>query len=431
MNNTSGRASKHRICRRFLAAFAIGATLCAQNPPAAKITLSQALQEAIDKNLNLLAEKHNVAIADARIITAGIKPNPLLSVEGDHQNLLGSTYTLDNNGGPQEYSIRVDFLLERGHKRERRVELAQAVKSVTELQFLNTVRGLVLDVQNSFIDALAAKASLTLATENLKSLNDIVAINAIRVRAGDLSQVELTRSKLAALQFQNAVKQAELKLRIAKSRLQFLMGRPVMAADFNVDGELRREILAEGIEPLREQAMKLRPDLLSIVKDQARSDADLRLQTATAKVDFTLGTEYRRQQYTAYSNSLGFFMSVPLPVFNKNQGEIERAKREGQQLVMRVNAAKSSIAAELDAAWQQYQTSKLLLESIEKDMLEQAREVRSITEYSYRRGEASFVEFLDAQRAFNDTMQSYNDARADYARSLFLLDSISGKAVNP
>ncbi len=410
---------------------ALVAVLCAQSASPPKLTLTESVQEALNKNLSLLAEKHNIAIAEARIITARLRPNPVLSFSADHQNVLGSTYTLDNGAGPNEYSARVDFLMERGGKRERRVEVAEALKSVAELQFLNSVRGLVLDVQSAFVDTLAAKASLTLAQENLKALNDIVSVNATRVRAGDLAQVELVRSRLAALQFQNAVKQAELKLLTSKNRLQFLIGRTSVSADFDTGGELRRESIDTGVEPLREQAMRLRPDLLSIMRDQQRSASDLKLQLATAKVDYTIGSEYRRQQLPAYSNSLGFFVSVPLPVFNKNQGEIERATRESQQLGMRVNAMKASIGAELEGAWQQYRTSKSLLESIEKDMIAQARDVRSTTEYSYRRGEASFVEFLDAQRAFNETMQSYNDARADYARSLFLLDSISGKAVNP
>ena len=275
--------------------------------------------------------------------------------------------------------------MERGGKRERRIDVAEAVKSVAELQFLNTIRGLVLDIQSAFVDTLSAKASLTLAQENLKALNDIVSVNTTRVRVGD----------------------------------------------FDIEGEVRRESMDVGGEPLREQAMRLRPDLQSILRDQQRSAAELKLQVATAKVDYTIGSEYRRQQFPAYSNLLGFFVSVSLPVFNKNQGEIERATRENRQLAMRANAIKSASSAESEGAWQQYQTSKSLLDNIEKQMIEQARDVRTTTEYSYRRGEASFVEFLDAQRAFNDTMQSYNDARADYARSLFLLDSISGKAVNP
>jgi len=96
---------------------------------------------------------------------------------------------------------------------------------------------------------------------------------------------------------------------------------------------------------------------------------------------------------------------------------------------VRIQAAESDVQNEVRNAWLQYATSRELLESIEHDLLDQAREVRSTMEYSYRRGEASLVEFLDAQRAFNDARQSYNDARADFARSLYTIDSISGKAV--
>jgi cobalt-zinc-cadmium efflux system outer membrane protein len=90
-----------------------------------------------------------------------------------------------------------------------------------------------------------------------------------------------------------------------------------------------------------------------------------------------------------------------------------------------------SVAAEIDVAWKQYQTAKRLMERYEQDLLKRARDVRQITEFSYRRGEASFLELLDAQRVFNETMQGYNESRADLARSLYVLDAASGKAVNP
>jgi cobalt-zinc-cadmium efflux system outer membrane protein len=128
---------------------------------------------------------------------------------------------------------------------------------------------------------------------------------------------------------------------------------------------------------------------------------------------------------------VGFFFSAPLPVFNRNQGEIERARREQEQIIARIRALEHDISAEVDSAYQQYGAARDLLENVERHMLAQAREVRQTIEYSYRRGEATFVDLLDAQRAFNDTMQSYNDARADFARSLYLIDSISGKGVTP
>ena len=154
----------------------------------------------------------------------------------------------------------------------------------------------------------------------------------------------------------------------------------------------------------------------------------VRSQIAQGKVDYTIGTEFRRQQGIAGTgNSLGFFFSVPLPVFNRNQGEIARAREERQQVEARTRALEAVIRNELNAAWQQYDTARSLLARIEGEMLDQARSVLASMEYSYRAGEASLVEFLDAQRAFNDTMQGYNEARAEYARSLYLIDSVTGK----
>jgi len=147
-------------------------------------------------------------------------------------------------------------------------------------------------------------------------------------------------------------------------------------------------------------------------------------------VDYVVGTEYRCQQGLAGTgNSLGLFFSTPLPLFNRNQGEIERARQEHQQIELRLRGLEATIRSDVDTAYEQYSTAKGLLETIERDMLQQSQDVRQIMEYSYRRGEATLVEFLDAQRAFNETTQAYNEARAEYARSLYLIDSIAGKSV--
>ena len=398
----------------------------------ATIDLPVAMQEAITNNLVVLAEKSNITVAEARIITARLKPNPILSLSSDHLDVLGTGYNTVNNGGPAESALQINYLLERGGKREARVALAEAVKTVTELQVRNVVRALLLDVQNSYIDILSAKANLQLANQNLKVFNDVVEINTVRVRAGDLAKVELVRSQVAALQFRNAVRQAELRIAAAKNRLQLLMGRRLPDAAFDVRGELSKAVLITSLDELRKLALELRPDLEGLRRDVARSGADYKLQLANGKVDYTVGAEVRRQQGPAgQGNSAGLLFSMPIPVNNKNQGEIERARREGLQAELRVKALEQFILAEMENAFQQHQTSKLLLESIEKDLLAQAQEVRETMLYSYRRGEASFVEFLDAQRAFNDTVQGYNDARADYARTLFLIDSITGKVVTP
>ena len=413
---------------RFICGLCLAGYLCAQSP-AEKLTLDQAVAEALEKNLVLLAERSNIAIAEARVLTARLRPNPVVSVGGDHMDLLGTGFNDLNAGGPSEFSLRTDFLWERGGKRRLRTEVAEAARSVAQLQFLNSVRGVVLDVQSAFVDALLARDSLALARENLSSLNQIVEINAARVKAGDLAEVELIRSRLAALQFETSVRQAELKLRAALVRLQTFLGRSKPSPSFDVAGDLSRAKAAPALEELRTSARELRPDLRALNRDRERAEAELRSQIAQGKVDYTLGTEYRRQQVAAKSNSLGVFLNVPLPVFNRNQGEIERARQERQQIHWRVGALEAAIAAEVENAYQQFLTARSLLEAIEGQMVGQARDVREITEFSYKRGEATLLQLLDAQRAFNETMQAYNEARAEYARNLYLLDAVSGKAV--
>jgi cobalt-zinc-cadmium efflux system outer membrane protein len=377
-----------------------------------------------------MAERYNLSIADARIVTARLRPNPVLSLYGDLLDLAGTGFNAQNAAGPPEYGIRTDFIWERGDKRRYRIETAQQAKEVARMQLLNAVRALALDVQGAFIDVALAKENLKLAEDNLAAFNKIVRVNAERVRAGDLAAVELTRTELAELQFNNAVIQTQARLRIAKQRLQLLMGRVAPSESFDVAGEMRRETLPFQLAELQQQAIARRPDYLAMQREQARSQAEIRLQLAQRKVDYTVGTEYRRQQGLAgKGNSLGFFFSVPLPIFDRNQGEIDRTRQEQSQIEARAHALEAEIRNEIAAAWRQYETARTMLARIEDGMLLKARRVLDTMGFSYRSGEASLVEFLDAQRAFNDTTQSYNEARAEYARSLYLIDAAVGNGL--
>lgn len=399
--------------------------LCAET-----ITVEQAVAEALEKNVGLLAERANIAIAEARIITARLRPNPVLSMGSNHLDLLGTHFNDQNGGGPSEMSLHSEFIIERGGKRRARTEAAIAARSVTELQVLDAARTLTLNVQNAFVDVLLAKSSLALAKENSDSAATIVGVNAARVKAGEVAELELIRSRLAALQSENAVRLAEMKVRTSLARLQTVIGRAKPSSTFDVTGELRRDNAIPGLDVLQQLAGEKRPDLNALRRDVARAAAEKRLQVAQAKPDLTFGSEFIRQQVNAKANSLSFEVGLPLPVFNRNQGEIARAGAEQRQAELRLRALQAGIAGEAETAWRQLETARDLLQSIESRMLQQARDVREITGFSYRRHEATLLELLDAQRAFNETMQAYNEARAEYARSLYLVDSISGRT-NP
>jgi len=327
--------------------------LSAARAGAETLTIAQAVDEAVRHNLTLIAQRANLSVADTQMLTARLRPNPVASFGADHLDLLGTGFDDVNNGGPPEVAFRVDLPIERGAKRERRIDLASASKALAEAQFADAVRTLRADVTLACIDVLAARATRTLVADNLRAFEDLARVNRARVAAGSLAPVESTRSEVARLQFRSTAVRADLDLATALARVRTLIGRsatdPIDLAD-----DLRVADTAAGIPDVaavQQLALATRPDLRSLQLGQARSVADLRLQEALGRIDYTVGAEYRRQQGIAgRSNSLGFFVSAPIPVLNRNQGEIARADAEHDQLSRQTAAVRAQILSDVDSA---------------------------------------------------------------------------------
>jgi cobalt-zinc-cadmium efflux system outer membrane protein len=425
-----GLGIRRHVCAQVFLAVCLTIPGRAQAPPPARITVEEAVAEAIQNNLSLLAERANIGIAEAHILTARLRPNPVATASSDHLDFLGTGFNEINGAGPSEYSLETDFLIEGGGKRKKRIDVADKAKAVVESSFLDVVRTTSLDVQSAYVAALLARDALDVARQNLDAFNQIVEINTARVKAGDIAEVDLLRVRVAALQYANSVRRAELEVQTTSTRLKTLLGRGPGSPTPAVTGELRSGGTVPILTELRAIALQSRPDLRTFRLDAQRAAADLRLQMAQAKPDITLGAQYLRQQgVNGRGNMLGFVASVPLPVFNRNQGEVARASQEQKEIDLRIKAQELAIAEEVETAYNQYLAAHQMLDTIQGQMLTEARDVREITDFSYRRGEATLLEFLDAQRAFNETMQAYNEARAEYARSLYVLDAVCGKAV--
>jgi cobalt-zinc-cadmium efflux system outer membrane protein len=408
----------------------LGVTLSASRAGAQTLTIAQAVDEAVQHNLTLIAQRANLPVADTQMLTARLRPNPVASVSADHLDLLGTGFDDVNNGGPPEVAFRVDLPIERGAKRERRIDLASASKALAEAQFADAVRTLRADVTLACIDVLAARATRALVADNLRAFEDLARVNRARVAAGSLAPVESTRSEVARLQFRSTAVRAELDLATALARLRTLIGRP--AADpIDLADDLRVAAAAvPDVAAVQQLALATRPDLRSLELGQARSVADLRLQESIGRIDYTVGAEYRRQQgVSGRSNSLGFFVTAPLPVLNRNQGEIARAGAEHDQLSRQTAAVRAQIQSDVDVAYREYTTNRDLVAAIEGDLIQPATSARDISTYTYRAGGSSLLELLDAQRAFNDTMLSYLDAQAGLRRAAARLNAAVGMEV--
>src|SRR5262249_13217080 len=153
--------------------------------------------------------------------------------------------------------------------------------SAAELRLRNAMRSVVLDTQNAFVDVLLAREAVNLARQDYEALDHVVRVSTTRVKAGDLAEVELLRSRVATLQYQNAVSQAELRLKSAYERLRLVIGRGIAARPIEAIGEMRRDLNPVRRESVLQEAKQLRPDLLARRQEQVRSQAELRLQIAT------------------------------------------------------------------------------------------------------------------------------------------------------
>jgi outer membrane protein, heavy metal efflux system len=213
-----------------------------------------------------------------------------------------------------------------------------------------------------------------------------------------------------------------------------LLGKKPDDEPVDIEGHLGTVPAAVGpnLAELQETARAARPDLQALRNDQARTQADLRLQIAQGKVDYTLGAEYRRQQgVNGRGNLLGLFVSVPLPVFNRNQGEIVRAEAARERAARSIAAVETDIAGEVAAAYQEFESARELLIELERDLLTPTLEARAGTAYVYQAGATSLVDVLDAQRAFNDSMDTYYSAQAAYRRARAKLSLAVNRDVLP
>ena len=399
---------------------------------APSLTIDQAVEEAIRNNPALLAERLGIPVAETALITAGLRPNPVVSVSSDHLDWLGTHYSALNGAGPTETALRVDLPIERAHKRELRIDTAGYGKKIGEMRLADSIRRLRSDVTLACIDVMEAHARLALAQDNLKSLDGIVQLNQTRVNGGAIAPIELTRSRVAMLLFRTSVKTAELALSTTRTRLQAQLGRPPTVPLVDVIGELAAPVPAQspGLEAMVQRAYAARPDLQALQLEQARSASELRLQIAQGKIDYSVGTEYRRQQgINGTGNSLGFFISAPLPVYNRNQGEIARVIAEESQLRRIYQALQSQIAGELSTAHKEFDSARQLVTEIEHDLIQPSQESRDTTRYVYQAGASSLMEVLDAQRAFNETMSTYYGAQADFRRASVKLAAVIGQEI--
>ncbi len=375
-----------------LALLAIPSAAYAQSSAPAPLTLPQVLQIARTKNPLLLSSAQDLDATEAAQITAGLRQNPTFTLSGAN-----TTLPANNPSSPYTYIGNISRLFELGQKRRWRLQIADATTGVTKSQIDDQERQTVLQVKDAFTNMLAAKAALQVAQNNLDSYRKTVELSKTRLDAGDISKTDFERIDLQLAEFESDYETAKLDLVQASDTLQLLMGVERVSADFDIVGPLQPPAVATTLPQLEQDALVHRPDFLAAQQSVVLADANVKLANADATTDPTIGAEYER---VGVFNSAGFQVSIPLRVFDRNQGEKERTRYEAQSARFALTAARNQVLNDVDQAWAACNSALAMAARYNNQYVAESERVRANLEFSYRRGGASLLDYLDALRDY-------------------------------
>jgi cobalt-zinc-cadmium efflux system outer membrane protein len=390
---------------------------------AAPLTLQQVVAMARAQNPALLAARQNLESTRAGEITASLRQNPMLGISG-----ADVTLPADNPASPYSYSIDVSRLFERGQKRRWRLDSARATTRMTESQFHDLERQTVLNVEQAFTNLLLAKAALDLADKNLTSYRKTVDLSRLRFDAGAISQTDYERIDLQLASFESDYSSAQVNLIQKSDQLQQLLGSAHPDAKFTITGTLTPPELTLSLPELEQKALAARPDYLAALQAIQVADANTKLAYANGTTDPTLDAGYDR---SGDYNSVGFNVSIPLRVFDRNQGEKRASRFTAQASRFSEIAARNQVLSDVDQAWAGYEGAQTLAGRYNTHYLAEAGHVLSNLEFGYRNGSTTLLDYLDALHDYRRTNLDALNANAQVWLNIHQLSFATATEILP
>ena len=392
------------------------ASTLAQKPGAVTISLDDAIQMALQHNHNLLAARTVIQQNQAEETTANLRPNPVIM--GDSQFLpifQPSQFSADYIDNTAQFDLGVSYLFERGKKRQHRLQAAKDLTAVTRSQVADNERSLTFSVAAQFINVELAESALELATQDLKSFQDTVDITEVRYKAGDIGEDDLLKIKLQMLQFQTDVSAAQLSRVQGLSDLRQLLGYESIGPDYDVAGAFDYQPVKGNVEDFQAKALMSRPDLHAAQLGVTAANSQLELQKAIGKRDVTGQISYT---HLGYINDVSLFGQIQLPIFDRNQGEIARTGFAITQAQEQEKFAAGQVLTDVRDAFEGLRANDQIVALYRSGYLDEAQQSCDISEYAYKRGAASLLDFLDAERSNRATQLGYRQALASYLLAL-------------
>jgi outer membrane protein, heavy metal efflux system len=388
------------------------------------ISLDQAIDLALAHNHSIKATRTLILQNQAQEITANLRPNPTLGADSQFIPFFSpQDFSGENLNETQQFDIGIGYLFERGRKRQRRLQAARDQTAVTRAQVTDAERSLAFNVGQQFVSVLLAESSLRFALQDLQSFQQTVDISEAQLKAGSISEGDYLKIKLQLLQFQTDVSSARLAKVQALVGLREFLGYNAVPADFDVIGDLAYQPLKANLEDLQTKGLRERPDFRAAELGITAAQSQILLAKANAKVDINGTYDFT---HVSGENTASLFVNFELPIFNRNQGEIARTGYALTQAQEQQQAASDTVLSDVANAYEAVRSNDEVVQVYISGYLKQAQDSRDISEYAYKRGAASLLDFLDAERSYRSVQLAYRQALASYMTALEQLKEAVG-----
>jgi len=420
-----------RLSMGYLFAGCFAGGISGQTAAPKTMTWQQARDAFEKSNPTLRAARIGVEESRDEEITAYLRPNPDFTLSTDGTQISRYQGVWRPFAGTQ-FSPNISYLHEREHKRELRLESAQKGTAVAQSQLADQERNLVFTLRGAFVQALQAKAVRDLAKENLAYFEHELSISQERYKAGDIARVDLDRLELQLPTYQSDLQTAEVNLRTAKIQLLQLLNDRTPIEQFDVQGPFDFGEQIPSPEDLRRIAMEERPDLKAAVQSVEKAQTDYKLAVANGSTDptFSVWVTHNPSFNNPYdNNTLGASVSIPLRIFDKNQGEKARTQVDITRNERLRDAAEAQVFSDVDTAYATLVSTVTLLRPYKTKFLATAARVRDTIAFSYQHGQAALVDYLDAQRDYRAVQVSYLNLVGSYLSAASQLNLAVGREV--
>jgi len=384
-------------------------------------------------NPTLLADKLNIDESKAEEITAFLRPNPQFSLSADGTQIAPNQGVWKPFAGTFE-TPSLSYLHERQRKRELRRDSAQKATLIAESNHADLERTLLFNLRSAFVSILQAKAVLQLATADLEYYDHLLEISRVRFQAGDIAQIDLDRLELQRVQYESDVQTAEVNLRTAKIQLLTLLNDRTPIEQFDVVGVFDFSDQLIPLDEVRKIALDTRPDLKAAIEAIDKAHTDHKLAVANGSTDPTFSVWYTHNSSTNNPfalNTLGVSISIPLRIFDRNQGEKLRTQIDITRNERLRDATQAGVLSDVDSGYATLASNLTLLRPYKAKYLQQSVRVRDTIMFSYQHGGASLLDFLSAQSEFRSVQLNYVNLVGSYLTAAAQLNEAVGREVIP